>query len=175
MKRTRRGREERDRERDGSSSSGTISVRGEILLYFNLLRLVLFHGPQFKWRTFMMQMQAGAINLSCFPLLGSPDAKDVRSLSPSLCLSLSLSRSLAHPGSLWYSPSLSLHCSSIVLHSPPGHMKNESGAGDAVRGRAGMGRVSERGEEERETEGEGKRERERETPKSSSLTFHNNF
>lgn len=38
-----------------------------------------------------------------------------------------------------------------------------------------MGRVSERGEEERETEGEGKRERERETPKSSSLTFHNNF
>lgn len=139
MKRTRRGREERDRERDGSSSSGTISVRGEILLYFNLLRLVLFHGPQFKWRTFMMQMQAGAINLSCFPLLGSPDAKDVRSLSPSLCLSLSLSRSLAHPGSLWYSPSLSLHCSSIVLHSPPGHMKNESGAGDAVRGEGGDG------------------------------------
>lgn len=56
-----------------------------------------------------------------------------------------------------------------MLHSPPGHMKNESGAGDAVRGRAGMGRVSERGEEERETEGEGKRERERERPQKAAL------
>lgn len=36
---------------------------------FSLLRLVLLHGLQFKWETFMMQMRAGAINL---PLPASP-------------------------------------------------------------------------------------------------------
>ena len=112
------GRREREieRERDGFSSSGTILVRGEILLYFNLLRLVLFHGPQFKWRTFMMQMQAGAINLSCSPLLGSPDAKDVLSLSLSLSLALSLSPSLSLIGTSRLSLVLSLTFSPLQQH-----------------------------------------------------------
>lgn len=70
----------------------------EILLYFNLLHLVLFHGLQFKWRTFMMQMQAGAINLPHPPLppllflsWASPDAERC-----ALCLSLSHTHSRIH-------------------------------------------------------------------------------
>ena len=89
----------------------------------------------------MMQMQAGAINLT--PLL---------SWAPLTQKDLS--------------PSLSLHCS-IVLHSPPGHMKNESGPGDAGRRRRRRRRGGGREEEQR-----GK---ERETPKSTASTFLNNF
>lgn len=101
-----------------------------ILLYFNLLCLVLLHGLQYKWRTFMMQMQAGAINLSLTLLSWALlTQKDVLCF---LSLSRSLSHSLAHSSALPHFPSLSRHCS-IVLHSPPGHMKNESGPGDAVR------------------------------------------
>lgn len=170
MKRTRRGREERDRERDGSSSSGTISVRGEILLYFNLLRLVLFHGPQFKWRTFMMQMQAGAINLSCFPLLGSPDAKDVRSLSPPLFVSPSLSLAHWHIQALFGTlPHFLSTAAASCYTRPQATWKMNQAQVMQWGGRAGMGRVSERGEEERETEGEGKRERERERPQKAAL------
>lgn len=118
------------RKRDGSNLSSSIPVHIQILLYFNLLRLVLLHGLQYKWRTFMMQMQAGAINLSLTLLSWALlTQKDVLCF---LSLSRSLSHSPAHSGVLPHFPLLSRHCS-IVLHSPPGHMKNESGPGDAVR------------------------------------------
>lgn len=74
---------------DLAQAAPSRTVRTDILLYFNLLPLVLFHGLQFKWRTFMMQMQAGVINLPCSPLLGSPDAKRC-ALSLSLSLTFSL-------------------------------------------------------------------------------------
>lgn len=169
MKRTRRGREERDRERDGSSSSGTISVRGEILLYFNLLRLVLFHGPQFKWRTFMMQMQAGAINLSCFPLLGSPDAKDVRSLSPPLFVSPSLSLAHWHIQALFGTlPHFLSTAAASCYTRPQATWKMNQAQVMQWGGGRGWGECQ-RGVRKREKQRGRVRERERERPQKAAL------
>lgn len=128
------------KKRDGSYLGSCTPVHILIRLYFSSLCLVLLHGLQYKWRTFMMQMQAGAINLSLTPLSWALlTQKDVLCF---LSLSRSISRSPAHSGTLLHFLSLSCRCG-IVLHLPPGHMKNESGPGDAVRmwGLEWVGRV----------------------------------
>ena len=122
-----------------------------------------------------MQMQAGAINLSCFPLLGSPDAKDVLSLSLSLSLSVSLCLSLFLSLAHWHIqalfgtlPHFLATAAASCYTRPQATWKMNQAQVMQWGGTAGMGRVSERGEEERETVG-GRAERERERPQKVAL------